>query len=312
MKKRRIGGMPPAAFAAWLRENEKSAATVEKYAREVGAFVSFLGGGAAAKEQTVPMEQAIANGQAKAVAKERFAETVQPITKERVIAYKEALAGRYRPATVNGKLAAVNALLVFLGLPECRVKALRVQRQAFCPPERELTEAEYFRLVNAAGRKNNRRLRLLLETVGGTGVRVSELRFITVEAAKAGAATVRCKGKTRTVFLVKALRKKLLDYAAANGISSGPVFVTRTGKPMDRSNVWREMKALCKEAGVNPCKVFPHNLRHLFARKFYALEKDVVKLADILGHSSVDTTRIYTVSSGAEHRRKLERMKLVI
>lgn len=275
-----IGEKSLNGFAVWLRGNEKSAATVEKYAREAAAFVSFLGGGI--------------------------------VTKEQVIAYKEALAGRFCPATVNGKLAAVNALLCFLGLPECRVKALKFQRQTFCPPERELTRAEFGRLLRAAEQKQNRRLCLLLQTLCGAGVRVSELKFITVEAARAGAATVRCKGKSRTVFLVRALQKKLLQYAAEAGIESGPVFVTRSGKPLDRSNVWREMKGLCKPAKVDPRKVFPHNLRHLFARAFYELEKDIVKLADILGHSSVGTTRIYTVSTGAEHRRKMERMRLVI
>lgn len=197
-------------------------------------------------------------------------------------------------------------------LHDLKVKTLKLQQQVYCPEEKELTKAEYTRLCRAAMRKHNERLCLILQTICGTGIRVSELQFITVEAARCGEAVVSCKAKTRTVFLVKALRQKLLRYAAEQGIESGMIFVTRTGKPINRTNIWREMKSLCQEAGVNPEKVFPHNLRHLFARVFYGIEKDIAKLADILGHSSIDTTRIYIISTGTEHRRRMENMHLIL
>ena len=166
--------------------------------------------------------------------------------------------------------------------------------------------------MDTAKQKGNERLNLILQTICGTGIRVSELQYITVEAVKNREATVSLKGKTRSVFLVKELRKKLIRYAAKQNIQSGAVFITRTGKPMNRTNIWREMKGLCKQAGVNPKKVFPHNLRHLFARTFYGIEKDIAKLADILGHSSINTTRIYIISTGSEHRRRMEHMRLII
>lgn len=175
-----------------------------------------------------------------------------------------------------------------------------------------LTRTEYMRLVDSAKNAGNTRLSLILQTICGTGIRVSELQFITVEAAKTGFATVRCKGKTRTIFIVKALRRKILQYAKRQHIATGAVFITRNGKPISRSNIWREMKALCAAAQVDPIKVFPHNLRHLFARIFYSIEKDLDRLADILGHSSINTTRIYTISTGAEHRRCMEKMRLII
>ena len=171
---------------------------------------------------------------------------------------------------------------------------------------------EYTRLCRTAEKKHNERLTLILQTICGTGIRVSELQYITVEAVKQGEAIVSCKAKTRSVFIVKDLQKKLLRYAAEQNIKSGMIFITRTGKPISRTNVWREMKALCEEAGVNPQKVFPHNLRHLFARVFYGIEKDIAKLADILGHSSINTTRIYIISTGTEHRRRMENMQLII
>ncbi|MCQ2463553.1 MAG: tyrosine-type recombinase/integrase, partial [Clostridia bacterium] len=180
-----------------------------------------------------------------------------------------------------------------------------------CPEEKGLTKQEYLRLCRTAEKRGNERLSLILQTICATGIRVSELRFITVEAVKKSEAAVRSKGKRRTVFIVKELQKKLLRYAREQGITSGAVFVTRTGKIMSRTNIWREMKVLCKEADVNPQKVFPHNLRHLFARVFYNIEKDIAKLADILGHSSINTTRIYIISTGSEHRRRMEKMRLI-
>ncbi len=268
-------------FEAHLKSEEKSKNTVEKYLRDVRAFVAAL------------------NGEA--------------VTKEAVIDYKQNLLdGGYAVRSVNSILASLNSLFSFIGWHDCRTKALKVQRQMFCPEEKELTKAEYERLCRAAQSKHNERLNLILQTLCGTGIRVGELQFITVEAVKNGEAVVSLKGKTRTVFLVKPLQKKLLRYISEQKIISGAVFVTRTGKPMSRTNIWREMKGLCEEAGVNPQKVFPHNLRHLFARVFYGIEKDIAKLADILGHSSINTTRIYIVSTGTEHRRRMESMRLII
>lgn len=267
-------------FKQYLTSQEKSGATVEKYIRDVRVFAEFLGNS-------------------------------KP-TRETVIAYKIHLQNNYAARSVNSMLASINCLFEFLNRYDLRVKMLKLQQQIFCPEEKELTKAEYARLCRAAERNHNNRLNLILQTICGTGIRVSELPYITVEAVKRGEAVVSCKGKTRTVFIVKDLKQKLLRYAAKQKINSGTVFVTRTGKPISRTNIWREMKALCKQANVNPQKVFPHNLRHLFARVFYAIEKDIAKLADILGHSSINTTRIYIISTGSEHRRKMESMRLII
>lgn len=209
-------------------------------------------------------------------------------------------------------LASINSLFNSLEWHDLKVKSLKLQQQVFCSEDRELTKAEYARLCKTAKRKKNKRLNLILQTICGTGIRVSELQYITVEAAKQGEAVVNCKAKTRSVFIVKELKQKLLRYAAEQGIKNGIIFVTRTGKPISRTNIWREMKALCIEANVNPQKVFPHNLRHLFARVFYGIEKDIAKLADILGHSSINTTRIYIISTGMEHRQRMEDMRLII
>ena len=187
-----------------------------------------------------------------------------------------------------------------------------MQRNAFCTEEKELTRADYLRLLNAAKSQGNERLNLILQTICGTGIRVSELQFITVEAVRKGEAVVSCKNKTRTVFIVRELQKKLLNYITVKGIATGYIFITKSGKPLSRCNIWREMKALCEQAGVSPDKVFPHNLRHLFARTFYGIEKDIAKLADILGHSSINTTRIYIITTGTEHKRKMEKMHLII
>lgn len=228
------------------------------------------------------------------------------------LAYKTELSEDHTPAGVNGAIAALNSLFDFLGQPECRLRAVKIQRQIFRDEARELTEKEYRRLLAAARARKNERLLLVMEAICATGIRVSELRFFTVEAVRLGRAEVSSKGKTRTVFLPGKLQKELLKYAKRRGIVSGPVFVTRGGRPLDRSNIWHEMKALCREANVAEGKVFPHNLRHLFARTFYGLEKDIVRLADVLGHSSINTTRIYTMESGLTHRRQLEKMRLVI
>lgn len=209
-------------------------------------------------------------------------------------------------------LAALNTFLRFAGWPDCTVKQFKIQKKAFCSEEKELSKAEYLSLVKTAENQNNKRLSLLIQTICGTGIRVSEVEYITIEAARRGEAIVSCKGKTRRVFIVSALRRKLIQYTKEHGIKSGMIFVTKNGKAMNRSNIWAEMKKLCEEAGVSSNKVFPHNLRHLFARTFYGIEKDVAKLADILGHSNINTTRIYIISTGAEHRRKMENMRLII
>jgi len=273
------------AFQNYLKNEEKTKNTIEKYTRDAYAFIAYMQDG----------------GQGDCV------------TKESVIAYKQKLLEQnYAVRSINSMLASINSLLEFLGWSDCKVKGIKLQRQIYCSEEKELTKAEYMRLVNAAYSKGNERLNLLIQTICATGIRVSELEFVTVEAIKRGEALVSLKGKTRSVFIIKELRKKLLSYATEQNIGSGPIFVTKNGNPMSRTNIWREMKNLCAEANVNPKKVFPHNLRHLFARTFYGIEKDIAKLADILGHSSINTTRIYIISSGDEHRRRMEHMHLII
>lgn len=268
------------AFEHHLLEEEKSPATIEKYMRDLCRFRAFS--------------------------------AERPVGKALVLEYKRMLEQQYAPRSVNSVLGAINTFLRFVHWEELRVKQLRLQKQAYCPDEKELTREEYSALVQAAGKQKNQRLALIIQTICACGIRVSEMRFITVEAAAKGEAVVSCKGKIRKIFLVSQLRKKLLAYAKQQGICSGCIFVTRNGRPVDRSNVWREMKALCAGAGVSPSKVFPHNLRHLFARIFYGLEKDIAKLADVLGHSNINTTRIYIITTGAEHRQKMERMRLII
>lgn len=267
-------------FRKNLELQEKSTSTIEKYIRDVKAFSVYAENAA--------------------------------ITKEKVIAYKKYLRNNYAVRSVNSILASINSLFNSLEWHDLKVKSLKLQQQVFCSEDRELTKAEYARLCKTAERKKNERLNLILQTICGTGIRVSELQYITVEAAKQGEAVVNCKAKTRSVFIVKELKQKLLRYAAEQNIKSGIIFVTRTGKPISRTNIWREMKALCVEANVNPEKVFPHNLRHLFASVFYGIEKDIAKLADILGHSSINTTRIYIISTGTEHRKRMENMHLII
>ena len=269
-----------AGFREHLILEERSVATIQKYIRDVKAFMAYAQNSA--------------------------------ITKETVIAYKKYLQENYAVRSANSMLASINSFFSLFGWNDLKVKSLKLQQQIYCPEEKELTKAEYTRLCKAAQRRHNERLNLILQTICGTGIRVSELQFITAEAAKCGEAVVRCKGKTRAVFIVRELRQKLLRYAAEQNIQSGMIFVTRTGKPISRTNIWREMKALCIEADVNPQKVFPHNLRHLFARVFYGIEKDIAKLADILGHSSINTTRIYIISTGTEHRQRMENMRLII
>ena len=267
------------AFRDNLILEEKSIYTTEKYLRDVCAFFRFAG--------------------------------AKPVTKELVMDYKKALVGSgYAACSVNSMLASVNSLLSFLGWGDCKVKNLRVQRQTYCAEEKELSKAEYLRLLEASGK--NTQLSIVLQTICGTGIRVSELRYFTVEAVQHGRITVSCKSKTRTILVPGKLKNLLLNYARQHRITAGPILLGRNGKPLDRSSIWRQMKQLCKSADVAPSKVFPHNLRKLFARTFYGIEKDIAKLADILGHSSINTTRIYIMTTGAEHRRKIERLGLVI
>ena len=268
-------------FQNHLRMEEKSQNTIEKYIRDVSAFAEYLGG--------------------------------KTVSKENAIAYKQPLQDKgYAVRSINSIIASLNALFLFLGAAHLKLKSLKLQQQVYCPEEKELTKAEYTRLICTARQKGNERLNLVIQTICGTGIRVSELQFITVEAVEKGEAVVSLKGKTRTVFIVKDLQKKLLRYCRKQKIQNGSVFITRTGKPISRTNIWREMKSLCEQADVNPNKVFPHNLRHLFARTFYGIEKDIAKLADILGHSSINTTRIYIITTGTEHRRRMENMQLII
>lgn len=281
MKGKIITGKIIQQFKNNLRMEEKSQNTIEKYIRDVKAFSEYVGS--------------------------------KGISKELAIAYKQHLQERgYAVRSINSVIASLNALFGFMGLYDCRLKSIKLQRQIYCSEEKELTKAEYVRLINTAKEKGNERLNLIIQTICGTGIRVSELQFITVEAVKCGVATVSLKGKTRSVFIVKELKKKLLRYTAEQNIKSGCIFITRTSKPISRTNIWREMKSLCEQANVNPNKVFPHNFRHLFARTFYGIQKDIAKLADILGHSSINTTRIYIITTGTEHQKQLEKMCLIV
>ena len=279
MDDRRITKTLLQMFENQLREDEKSDATIKKYMHDIHCFSEYL--------------------------------SDNEISKPQVMAYKLALEEKYTLSSANSMLAALNKFFQFAGWTDCCVKRFRVQKQTYCPEEKELTKEEYLRLIKTAQKQGDERLALMIQTICGTGIRVSELQYITVEAVKKGEAVVSCKAKTRTVFIISALRKKLLPYIKKNKIKSGSVFVTKTGKPVNRCNIWRSMKELCSKAAVAPGKVFPHNLRHLFARTFYCIEKDIAKLADILGHTNVNTTRIYIVTTGAEHRRKLEKMRLI-
>lgn len=266
-------------FASYLRREEKSAATQDKYLRDVRSFFAYADS--------------------------------SEITKELVVEWKKNLVKQgYAVRSVNSMLASINSFLDFLGLSACKAKNIRTQRQTYCTEDKELTKAEYLRLLETS--KRNQQLNLVIQTICGTGIRVSELQYFTVEAVRQGEIVIDCKGKTRTILVPGKLKNMLLNYAKRCGIAVGAIFVTRTGRPLNRSNIWAAMKKLCNTAGVKPSKVFPHNLRKLFARTFYGIEKDIAKLADILGHSSINTTRIYIMTTGIEHRRKIERLGLVV
>ena len=268
------------AFAACLKNEDRSSGTVEKYLHDASVFAAWLG--------------------------------CRELTRETSAGWRDHLLREgYAPATISSMLSAVNALLRFLGRENCKIRFLRVQRKAFREQSRELTRTEYQKLLDTAAGQGQERLRLLMETICATGIRVSEVQYITVEAAQRGRAEIRLKGKIRTILIPAKLCRKLLKYARKQKIASGEIFLTRGGKPVSRRQIWREMKMLCEKAGVESSKVFPHNLRHLFAATFYKVCRDIVKLADILGHSSINTTRIYLMTTGTEHARQLEKLGLV-
>lgn len=267
------------SFKTYLIEEEKSENTIEKYIRDVTFFMMWL--------------------------------TSREVTKILALEYKKELCEKYAPASVNAAISSLNSFFAFIGWHDIRIKALKIQRQIFSSKDKELTKAEYERLLTAAKSKKNERLYLLMQTICSTGIRVSELRFVTCEAVKKGQAVISCKGKMRTIFLPKELCKMLKKYVNEQGIKDGSVFVSRNGKPLDRSYIWKMLKNLCEAAGVLKDKVFPHNFRHLFARTYYSLQKDIVRLADILGHSSVETTRIYTIETGDICRRQIQKLGLL-
>lgn len=280
MKERILSACRIAAYGRRLCAEERSAGTVKKYLREIHTFAAWLNG--------------------------------RPVTRESVAEWKKHLLDTGRaPSTVNGALAALNGLFRFLGWEECRAKFLKIQRRLFREPGRDLTRCDYRQLIATAQEMGKSRLSLLMETICATGVRVSEVQYITVEAARQGRAEISLKRKIRTIILPAKLCRKLLKYAKKNKTASGEIFLTRNGKTLSRRQIWAEIKALCKYAGVEPSKVFPHNLRHLFATTFYSACKDIARLADVLGHSSIETTRIYLLTSGAEHQRELDRLGLV-
>lgn len=269
-----------ADFIHWMRTEEKASGTLEKYLRDIQKFQAWLEGRA--------------------------------VTKETVTGWKEFLMERhYTVSTINSALSALNGLFLYLGWDDCHAKFLRVQRRAFRDPDRELSRSEYESLISVAKERGQERLALVMETICATGIRVGEVKYITVEAADRGWAEITLKSKVRTILLPGKLRHKLQKYARKNKLASGEIFLTRDGKSLSRHQIWAEMKRLCRYAGVEPSKVFPHNLRHLFATAFYQACRDIVKLADVLGHSSIETTRIYLLTSGAEHRKQLDRLGLV-
>jgi len=268
------------AFTQYLREEEREFGTIEKYTRDVSAFMSWASG--------------------------------RGIDKDLAARWKEHLKdGDFQPETINSKLSALNKFFSFLGWNECRVKYLKIQHKLFRRADRDLTKEDYKKLLDTASSSGKERLALLMETICATGIRVSEVKYITLEAVNAGRVDISLKGKIRTILIPGKLCRKLQKYAKKKKIASGEVFLTRNGKGLSRRQIWAEMKALCKKAGVAASKVFPHNLRHLFAQTFYRVYKDVARLADVLGHSSIETTRIYLLSSGTEHARQLEQLGLI-
>ena len=279
-KMRKITNELITKFKEYLIDEEKSVATLDKYIRDITVFMHWS--------------------------------SDKELCKSLVLEYKQEIIGKYAPASVNSIISSLNSFFVYNEWYDLKVKSIKIQKQIFANKDKELTKAEYERLLKAAKSKNNQRLYYLMQTICSSGLRVSELKYVTTDAVRCGQATINCKGKMRIVMLPKQLCKMLKDYIKENNIKSGPVFVSKNGKPLDRSNIWSDMKKLCEYAGVSKDKVFPHNLRHLFARTYYSLQKDVVRLADILGHSNVNTTRIYTMSTGETHRQQLQKLGLLL
>jgi len=280
MNKRTMNGGMILDFSDYLISEEKSQATVSKYQRDLFYLMNFISG--------------------------------RPVTKALTLEYKSHLGEKYAPTSANSMIAAMNGFFRYMGWYDLTVKQFRVQERVYRAEEKDLTRAEYARLIAASERKGREQVGLMIETIYSTGIRVSELQFITLEAAKRGEAAVRCKGKCRPVHIVKELRDKLISYAARKGITEGCIFVTRNGRPISRTNIWRAMKSLCKDADVAPSKVFPHNLRHLFAKRFYEIKKDIARLACILGHANINTTRIYVRESFAQYSREMEQIRLLL
>lgn len=268
------------AFGVYLQEQERSPGTIQKYLRHIEQFYLWL-----------PEEKMV--------------------DKATVITYKNFLMQSHAPGGVNTILAALNGFFRFQGWQDCMVKTLRIQRPVFSAPESELSREEYFHLVDVARKRNNEQLALLLQLMASTGIRVSEIRYVTAEALARNCIQIRLKGKIRNILLPEKISYKLRQYQSHHNISSGPIFLAKNGQTLDRRRIWAQMKQLCAEAGIPESKVFPHNLRHLFARTFYDCQNDIVKLADVLGHSSIETTRIYLLSSGQEHQRILDKMQLI-
>ena len=279
MQERKITNELITEFEMYLYEEERSGNTIEKYMRDIRFFREWL--------------------------------QDRNIDKSVVIEYKKELCERYAIKSVNSMLSSINAFFIFMGWYDLKVKTLKIQRRIFADKSKELSKTEYERLLAAAKNKNNERLYYLMQTIASTGLRVSEIKYVTCEAVRQGQAVINCKGKIRQIFLPKKLCQMLKEYIKSRNIKSGAVFVSKNGRPLDRSNIWKMLKDLCKFAGVSKDKVFPHNFRHLFARTFYSLQKDIVRLADILGHSNIETTRIYTMESGTEHIKQLQKLGLL-
>ena len=279
MQERKITNELITEFEMYLYEEERSGNTIEKYMRDIRFFREWL--------------------------------QDRNIDKSVVIEYKKELCERYATKSVNSMLSSINAFFIFMGWYDLKVKTLKIQRRIFADKSKELSKTEYERLLAAAKNKNNERLYYLMQTIASTGLRVSEIKYVTCEAVRQGQAVINCKGKIRQIFLPKKLCQMLKEYIKSRNIKSGAVFVSKNSRPLDRSNIWKMLKDLCKSAGVSKDKVFPHNFRHLFARTFYSLQKDIVRLADILGHSNIETTRIYTMESGTEHIKQLQKLGLL-
>ena len=279
MQERKITNELITEFEIYLYEEERSGNTIEKYMRDIRFFREWL--------------------------------QDRNIDKSVVIEYKKELCERYAVKSVNSMLSSINAFFIFMGWYDLKVKTLKIQRRIFADKSKELSKTEYERLLAAAKNKNNERLYYLMQTIASTGLRVSEIKYVTCEAVRQGQAVINCKGKIRQIFLPKKLCQMLKEYIKTRNIKSGAVFVSKNSRPLDRSNIWKMLKDLCKSAGVSKDKVFPHNFRHLFARTFYSLQKDIVRLADILGHSNIETTRIYTMESGTEHIKQLQKLGLL-